>query len=60
MAAWNRVFCSTVIGRAHNDVRVALVYVSNDGVRMYKCWCVWLVFHVAYDTDDDGPTVVFP
>jgi len=33
-----------------NDVRVALFYVRNDGVRMYKCLCVWLVFHVAYDT----------
>jgi hypothetical protein len=42
-----------------NDVRVALFYVRNDGVRMYKCLCVWLVFHVAYDTHDDRPTIVF-
>jgi hypothetical protein len=44
---------------SYNDVRVALFYVRNDGVWMYKCLFVWSVFHVAYDTDDNRPTIVF-
>jgi len=45
-----------------NDVRMALFYVRNDGVWMYKCLCVcvWLVFRVAYNTDDNRLTIVFP
>jgi hypothetical protein len=44
--------------RSYNDVRVALFYVRNDGVWMYICLYVWLVFYVAYDTDDDRPIVI--
>jgi len=46
--------------RSYNDVRVALFYVRNNGVWMYVCLYVWLVFHVAYDTDNDRPVVMFP
>jgi hypothetical protein len=45
---------------SYNDVTVALFYVRNNGVWMYRCLYVWLEFHVAYGTDDDRPTVVFP
>jgi len=45
--------------RSYNDVGVALFYARNDGAWMYICLYVWLVFRVAFDTDDDRPSVMF-